>query len=87
MLLTPVAPTTAPRLGESLSDPLQMYQMDIFTLSLNLAGLPGLAIPVGMAHNMPVGMQIIGSAFDEAKLLTIGHSLTTHLGTNNQHTF
>lgn len=86
VLLAPVSPIVAWKKG-SVTDPLQMYQMDIFTLSLNLAGLPGLAIPVGMAHDMPVGMQLIGSAFDEAKLLAIGHSLTNHLGTNNQHTF
>ncbi len=86
VLLAPVSPIVAWKKG-SVTDPLQMYQMDIFTLSLNLAGLPGLAIPVGMAHNMPVGMQLIGSAFDEAKLLTIGHCLTSHLGTTNQHTF
>lgn len=86
VLLAPVSPITAWKKG-SVTDPLQMYQMDIFTLSLNLAGLPGLAIPVGMAHDMPVGMQIIGSAFDEAKLFTVGHSLTNHLGTSNQYKF
>ena len=83
-LLAPVSPIVAWKKG-SVTDPLQMYQMDIFTLSLNLAGLPGLAIPVGMAQNMPVGMQILGSAFAESKILSIGNSLAEHLGTNGQH--
>jgi len=83
-LLAPVSPIVAWKHG-SVTDPLQMYQMDIFTLSLNLAGLPGLAIPVGMAQNMPVGMQILGSAFAESKILTIGQALTKHLGTDGQH--
>ncbi len=84
VLLAPVSPIVAWKKG-SVTDPLQMYQMDIFTLSLNLSGLPGLSIPVGMAHNMPVGMQIFGSAFEEAKLFQVGHSLVEHLGTNNQY--
>lgn len=82
-LLAPVSPIVAWKKG-SVTNPLQMYQMDIFTLSLNLAGLPGLSIPVGMAQNMPVGMQIMGSAFSEAKILNIGQCLTKHLGTDGQ---
>lgn len=81
VLFAPVSPITAWEKG-SVTDPLQMYQMDIFTLSLNLAGLPGLSIPVGMAQNMPVGMQIIGGAFQESKILAVGQSLANHLGTN-----
>ena len=83
-LLAPTSPIVAWNKG-SVTNPLEMYQMDIFTLSLNLAGLPGLAIPVGMAHNMPVGMQILGSAFAESKILSIGQALTEHLGTNGQY--
>ncbi len=83
-LIAPVSPIVAWNKG-SVTDPLQMYQMDIFTLSLNLAGLPGLAIPVGMAENMPVGMQILGSAFEESKILSIGQCITEHLGTNGQY--
>lgn len=86
ILLAPVSPIVAWKKG-SVTDPLQMYQMDIFTLSLNLSGLPGLSVPVGMAHNMPVGMQLIGPAFEEARLLAAGHCLTAHLGTNNQYKF
>lgn len=73
MILGPVAPTTAPKIGESLKDPLAMYLSDIYTVSANLAGLPGLALPCGFDRNgMPVGMQLLGKAFDDAKLLRAG---------------
>ncbi len=75
-ILAPVSPVTAWNLGSKIDDPLTMYLMDIFTVSLNLAGLPGLAIPCGMVDNMPVGMQLIGSPFDEANILSIGNCLT-----------
>lgn len=74
LLLTPVAPTTAPRLGESLSDPLQMYLSDIYTVSVNLAGLPGLSMPCGQDGNgMPIGAQLIGPHFGEATLLNAAY--------------
>ena len=66
-------------------DPLQMYFMDIFTLSLNLAGLPGLSIPVGMSGSLPVGMQLMGRAFDEGRLFLAGDKLTRALGTHGQY--
>ncbi len=73
MILGPVAPTTAPKIGESLKDPLAMYLSDIYTVSANLAGLPGLSLPCGFDDNgMPVGMQLLGKAFDDAKLLRVG---------------
>ena len=73
MLLGPVAPTTAPKIGESLKDPLAMYLSDIYTVSVNLAGLPGLSLPCGFdGEGMPVGMQLLGKAFDDAKLLRAG---------------
>ncbi|MGM9566696.1 MAG: Asp-tRNA(Asn)/Glu-tRNA(Gln) amidotransferase subunit GatA [Clostridia bacterium] len=73
MILGPVAPTTAPKIGESLKDPLAMYLSDIYTVSVNLAGLPGLSLPCGFdADGMPVGMQLLGKAFDDAKLLRAG---------------
>lgn len=73
MILGPVAPTTAPKLGQSLKDPLAMYLSDIYTVSVNLAGLPGLSLPCGFDGNgMPVGMQLLGKAFDDAKLLRAG---------------
>ncbi len=71
LLAGPVCPTTAFKVGEMTSDPLQMYLMDIFTISTNLAGLPGMSLPVGPGREtgMPVGLQLTGRAFDEALLL------------------
>ena len=75
LMLTPVAPTTAPRIGESLSDPLQMYLSDIYTVSVNLAGLPGLSMPCGFdSKGMPIGAQLIGPALGEAKVLNAAHA-------------
>lgn len=75
LLLTPVAPTTAPRLGESLSDPLQMYLSDIYTVSVNLAGLPGISVPCGFdAKGLPIGAQLIGPHFGEGRLLNAAHA-------------
>lgn len=80
-LLAPVSPVTAWEMGCHSADPLQMYLMDAYTLSLNLAGLPGLSLPVGMAaeSRMPVGMQLIGKAFDEAGLFRLGAGLEAAL--------
>ena len=75
LLLTPVAPTTAPKLGESLSDPLQMYLSDVYTVSVNLAGLPGLSMPCGFdSKGLPIGAQLIGPHFGEAVLLNAVHA-------------
>ena len=75
VMLTPVAPATAPKLGESLSDPLQMYLSDIYTVSLNLAGLPGISIPCGKdASGLPIGAQLIGPALGEQKILNAAHA-------------
>ena len=75
LLLTPVAPTTAPRLGESLSDPLQMYLSDVYTVSVNLAGLPGLSMPCGFdSRGLPIGAQLIGPHFGEGVLLSAAHA-------------
>ena len=75
LLLTPVAPTTAPRLGESLSDPLQMYLSDIYTVSVNLAGLPALSMPCGFdSKGLPVGAQLIGAPLMEQKVLNAAHA-------------
>ena len=75
LLLTPVAPTTAPRLGESLSDPLKMYLSDIYTVPLNLAGLPGLSMPCGFdSKGLPIGAQLIGPHFGEGVLLNAAHA-------------
>ncbi len=73
----PVSPVAAWNLGDMGGDPLQMYLKDIYTLSLNLAGLPGLSLPVGLGKEsrMPIGLQILGSAFAEEQLFSIGHVL------------
>ncbi len=71
-LLTPTTPTTAFRLGEKLSDPLEMYLSDIYTVSVNLAGLPAVSVPCGNdEHNLPIGLQLIGRAFDEATIMRL----------------
>ena len=76
ILSTPsAAPTTAPKLGASLSDPIKMYLGDIYTISVNLAGLPGISIPVGQdAKGLPVGMQLIGDCFQEKKLFQAAYT-------------
>ncbi|MDR7553987.1 MAG: Asp-tRNA(Asn)/Glu-tRNA(Gln) amidotransferase subunit GatA [Armatimonadota bacterium] len=74
LVVLPVAPTPAFRLGEKADDPLQMYLSDIFTISVNLAGLPGLALPCGMADGLPIGLQLVGRAFDEVTLLRAGYA-------------
>ena len=75
LLLTPVTPTTAPKLGESLSDPLQMYLGDVYTVSVNLAGLPGLSMPCGFdGKGLPIGAQLIGPHFGEGTLLNAAHA-------------
>ena len=81
VMLTPVAPTTAPKLGESLSDPLQMYLSDIYTVSVNLAGLPGLSMPCGFDEKgLPIGCQLIGPPLGEAKVLNAAHAFQLDTG-------
>ncbi len=72
VIMGPVSPTTAFDLG-SVKDPVSMYLADIYTLSANLAGLPGMSIPAGFAQNLPVGLQLIGNYWSESKLLNIAH--------------
>jgi aspartyl-tRNA(Asn)/glutamyl-tRNA(Gln) amidotransferase subunit A len=69
----PTSPTTAVCIGEKTSDPVQMYLTDIYTIAVNLAGLPGMSIPAGFADGLPVGLQLIGNYFDEARLLNAAH--------------
>ena len=72
----PVAPSVAWKLGENANDPVADYLADIFTLPASLAGLPGMSVPAGFgAHNMPVGLQLIGNYFKEAQLLNAAHQL------------
>jgi aspartyl-tRNA(Asn)/glutamyl-tRNA(Gln) amidotransferase subunit A len=75
VLVTPTAPTTAFRISEKTSDPLQMYLSDIFTISVNLAGLPGLSLPCGFDRGgMPIGLQIVGRPFEEEKVLQAAYA-------------
>ena len=73
VIMGPVAPQTAFKIGEKSDDPISMYLSDIYTIAVNLAGLPGMSLPVGTANNMPVGLQIIANYFDEAKMLNVAH--------------
>lgn len=83
MILGPAAPTTAPKLGESLSDPIQMYLGDIYTISVNLAGLPGISLPCGMDKNgLPIGLQLIGDCFKEKTSSVQPTALKRHVNTS-----
>ena len=74
LIVAPTCPAPAFKLGEKLDDPLQMYLADIYTISANLAGIPGLSIPCGFtANNLPIGLQLMGKHFDEETLLKVGH--------------
>ena len=74
VIIGPTSPSTAFKLGEKGDDPVQMYLSDIYTIAVNLAGLPGMSIPCGFgANDMPVGLQIIGNYFDEARILNAAH--------------
>ena len=75
VIIGPVAPTTAPKLGDSLSDPIKMYLGDIYTISVNLAGLPGISVPCGQDSNgLPIGMQIIGDCFKEKNIIRAAYT-------------
>lgn len=74
-ILGPVAPSTAPEIGKSLSDPLKMYLSDIYTISVNLAGLPGISLPCGAdKKGLPIGLQLIGDAFQEKKIIRAAYA-------------
>lgn len=75
MILGPTAPTTAPRIGESLQDPIKMYLSDIFTISVNLAGLPAISVPCGLDEKgLPIGVQMIADSFEEKKLIQAAYT-------------
>jgi aspartyl-tRNA(Asn)/glutamyl-tRNA(Gln) amidotransferase subunit A len=74
LILGPTTPEVAFKIGSKTDDPVSMYLQDIYTISLNLAGLPGISLPVGFVDGLPVGMQLIGNYFDEARLLQAAHS-------------
>jgi len=73
VIMGPVTPTPAFGIGEKLANPIEMYLSDIYTIAINLAGLPAISIPAGFINGLPVGLQIIGNYFDEARLLNVAH--------------
>jgi len=73
IIMGPASPTVAFNLGDKTDDPVTMYLSDIYTIAVNLAGLPGMSIPAGFAHNRPVGLQLIGNYFEEQRLLNVAH--------------
>ena len=73
-LITPTSPSVPFKLGEKLDDPVQMYLSDVCTIPINIAGLPAMSVPAGFANGLPIGMQIIGRAYDEATVLRVGHA-------------
>ncbi|RRK09810.1 Asp-tRNA(Asn)/Glu-tRNA(Gln) amidotransferase subunit GatA [Lactiplantibacillus garii] len=74
MIMGPVAPTPAFKIGDEISDPITMYMNDVLTIPVNLAGLPGMSVPAGFADGLPVGLQLIGKAFDESTLYKAGYA-------------
>jgi len=71
VLMGPVSPTPAFKIGEKMDDPISMYLNDIYTISANLAGIPAISIPAGKIENLPVGLQIMGNQFDDEKILQV----------------
>ena len=69
LIISPTAPTVAFKIGEEVDDPIKMYMNDAWTVPVNLAGLPGMSIPCGFSENLPIGLQIIGKAFNEAEMI------------------
>lgn len=84
-LLTPVTPTTAFRIGEKITNPLDMYLSDVFVVAANLAGIPAISLPCGFSRNLPVGMQLMGPHLSEETLLRIGHVYQLATDWHTQH--
>jgi aspartyl-tRNA(Asn)/glutamyl-tRNA(Gln) amidotransferase subunit A len=74
VIVSPTSPSVAFRIGERVDDPLQMYLADVFTLAQALAGIPAISIPCGFSEGLPVGLQIMGRAFDESKILNVAYA-------------
>ena len=82
VLLTPTTPTPAFAIGEKSGDPIEMYLNDIFTVTVNMAGLPGISVPAGISNEgTPLGLQLIGKAFDEETLFRVGQVIEDAAGT------
>jgi aspartyl-tRNA(Asn)/glutamyl-tRNA(Gln) amidotransferase subunit A len=84
-LITPVAPTTAFRIGEKITNPLDMYLSDVHVVAVNLAGIPSLSVPCGFSNGLPIGMQIMGTHLSEERLLRIGHMYQSQTDWHTQH--
>jgi aspartyl-tRNA(Asn)/glutamyl-tRNA(Gln) amidotransferase subunit A len=74
VLVTPVSPTPAFRIGEKVDDPYAMYLSDIFTLPINIAGIPGISVPAGFSQELPVGVQVLAKPFDEESLFRVAYA-------------
>jgi len=84
VIMGPASPETAFNIGEKSDDPISMYLSDIYTIAVNLAGLPGMSVPAGFSDNMPVGLQIISKHFDESRLLNVAHQYQQHTDWHKQ---
>ena len=84
VILAPTSPCTAFKIGEKSTDPVSMYLADIYTIAVNLAGLPGLSMPAGFSEGLPVGVQLIGKDFEEARLLNVAHQYQTQTDWHQQ---
>jgi aspartyl-tRNA(Asn)/glutamyl-tRNA(Gln) amidotransferase subunit A len=73
-VVTPTSPTVPFKIGEKMEDPLQMYLSDVFTIPVNIAGLPAITIPAGFADGLPIGMQLIGKPFGEETILRVAYA-------------
>ncbi|HDZ07621.1 Asp-tRNA(Asn)/Glu-tRNA(Gln) amidotransferase subunit GatA [Pseudohongiella sp.] len=84
LILGPTSPHTAFKLGEKNSDPVTMYLEDIYTIAVNLAGLPGISLPAGLLNGLPIGMQLVGPALSESRLLNVAHQFQLHTDWHTQ---
>jgi len=80
VLLTPTSPTTAFKIGEKAADPVSMYLSDVYTIPVNLAGIPAVSVPCGTVDGLPVGLQIMGTHFSEATILRAAHAVEATAG-------
>jgi aspartyl-tRNA(Asn)/glutamyl-tRNA(Gln) amidotransferase subunit A len=85
LVATPTAPEVAFRIGEKTGDPIKMYLSDIYTVSANLAGIPGLSVPCGFASDLPVGLQLLGRPLDEATLLRVADAYQRRTDWHTRH--
>ena len=75
VIIAPISPTMPWKIGEKVNDPMAMYLSDVYTVNINMAGIPGLAVPAGLIDGLPVGMQILGPHFSEGKLFQVGQAV------------